>query len=87
MNGSAPLPPNDSETSLSPGRRLMDRAFEHWIPVDEPDNLNWLEDADRAMLEQDPVKTRQLLYVIILVVIGLIAWSAYAEIDEVTRGS
>ena len=77
--------PSDS-LKLSPGRRLMDRAFEHWIPVDEPDNLNWLEDADRAMLEQDPVKTRSLMYVIILVVIALIVWSAYALIDEVTRG-
>ena len=86
MNGSAPLPPHGPKSDLSPGRRMMDRAFEHWIPVDEPDNLNWLEDADRAMLEQDPVKTRKLLYVIILVVIGLITWSAYAEIDEVTRG-
>ncbi|WP_271271381.1 HlyD family type I secretion periplasmic adaptor subunit [Aliamphritea hakodatensis] len=86
MNGSAPLPPTEPKANPSPGRRLMDRAFEHWIPVDEPDNLNWLEDADRAMLEQDPVKTRKLLYVIILVVISLITWSAYAQIDEVTRG-
>jgi adhesin transport system membrane fusion protein len=72
--------------SSSPGRLLMDRAFEHWIPVDEPDNLNWLEDADRAMLEQDPVKTRKLLYMIMTVFIMLIVWAAYADIDEVTRG-
>lgn len=71
---------------LSSGRRLLDRAFEHWIPVDEPDNLNWLEDADRAMLEQNPVKTRKLLYTIITVFIMLIVWAAYADIDEVTRG-
>jgi adhesin transport system membrane fusion protein len=75
-----------SSAHLSPGRKLLDRAFEHWIPVDDPGQLTWLEDADRAMLEQDPVKTRSLLYVLVLVVIALVVWSAYAEIDEVTRG-
>lgn len=70
----------------SPGPQLMDQSLENWLPVNEPDELNWLEDADRAMLEQDPVKTRWLLYMMSIVFILLVVWAAFAEIDEVTRG-
>lgn len=72
--------------SQDPHKLSLQRNFEQGIPVDNADSLNWLEDADRAMLEQNPLKTRALLYAVGMVVVVLITWSAYAEIDEVTRG-
>jgi len=56
------------------------------LPVENPAELDWLEDADRAMLAQSPMRARVLLYSVALVVMALLIWSAYAEIDEVTRG-
>ena len=76
---------SDQPHSDPPKLRLQSN-FEQGIPVEDANNLNWLEDADRAMLEQNPLKARALLYGVALVVIVLIGWSAYAEIDEVTRG-
>ena len=74
------------EPDNDPHKLSLQRSFEQGIPVDDADSLNWLEDADRAMLEQNPVRTRILLYAVALVVIALVTWSAYAEIAEVTRG-
>lgn len=62
------------------------RSFEQSIPVDDVACLNWLEDAERGMLEQNPLRARRLLYVVALVVMALLGWATYAEIDEVTRG-
>jgi len=67
-------------------RRSLDTLLERWFPSDEPDVMEWQEDAERAMVDQEPVRTKILLYVIVLGVISLIVWSAFAEIDEVTRG-
>ncbi|GAB1265427.1 HlyD family type I secretion periplasmic adaptor subunit [Aurantivibrio infirmus] len=76
------------EAPKPPGfiRRCLDTLLERWMPSAEPDVLEWQEDAERAMVDQDPVRTKILLYVIVLGVVGLIVWSAFAEIDEVTRG-
>lgn len=74
------------DATKDPHRLTLARNFEQGLPVDDADSLNWLEDANRAMLEQNPLKTRVLLYSVAVVVIALIVWSAYAEIDEVTRG-
>lgn len=79
-------PDSSLQSQNDPHKLSLQRSFEQGIPVDDADSLNWLEDADRAMLEQNPVKTRILLYAVALVVIALVTWSAYAEIDEVTRG-
>lgn len=56
------------------------------LPVDNAAELEWLEDADRAMLAQHPLKARILLYSLVVVVVSLVGWSAYAEVDEITRG-
>jgi len=46
----------------------------------------WSDLADQAVIEQEPVRARGLLYGVALVVVILLIWSAFAEIDEVTRG-
>ena len=46
----------------------------------------WSDLADRAVIEQEPVRARGLLYGVAVVVVILVTWSSFAEIDEVTRG-
>jgi adhesin transport system membrane fusion protein len=47
---------------------------------------SWDVLAEQAKLEQEPVHARRLLYAIMAVIVLLVFWSAFAEIDEVTRG-
>jgi adhesin transport system membrane fusion protein len=69
------------------GRRFVDRLFAPWMREVEADAINWQQDAHQARIEQNPLRARALLYAVALTVIALIAWAAFAEIDEVTRGS
>lgn len=43
-------------------------------------------DADWARLQQEPLRARLLLRWSVLIVILLVAWAAFAPVDEVTRG-
>lgn len=52
--------------------------------IDE--QFNWGNDVNRAYAEQSPLRLRGLLYMLMLLVIVLVAWAYYAEVDEVTRG-
>ena len=47
---------------------------------------NWALDAQWARLQQEPVRTRALLYSMGAILVALIIWSAFASLDEVTRG-
>jgi adhesin transport system membrane fusion protein len=46
----------------------------------------WELMAEEAMLDQEPLKTRRLLYAIALSVVVMIVWATFAEVDIVTRG-
>jgi len=46
----------------------------------------WSDLAERAAIEQEPLRARGLLYAVAVVVVLLIVWAALADIDEVTRG-
>ncbi|GAB1263179.1 HlyD family type I secretion periplasmic adaptor subunit [Aurantivibrio plasticivorans] len=48
--------------------------------------LGWQADSEKAYLEQDPIKTRVMLYAVSVSVCLLILWAAIAEVHEVTRG-
>lgn len=48
--------------------------------------LGWSELAELAMIEQEPLRAKRLLYGIGIIVFVLIFWSAFADIDTVTRG-
>lgn len=67
-------------------KQLLDRLFAPWMrPADDlPES--WREQADRASLEEMNLSGRKLLYGVGATVIALLLWSAFAEIDEVTRG-
>ncbi|MGB3621731.1 HlyD family type I secretion periplasmic adaptor subunit [Ketobacter sp. MCCC 1A13808] len=53
---------------------------------EQSDVLGWEENADKARVAQNPIKTRLIFYVICISIVAIIVWSAYAEIDQVTRG-
>lgn len=61
-------------------------AYNKWLPADDGEDTDWVESADRAMVEQKPIRTRALLHVMALTIVLLFVWAAFAEIDEVTRG-
>ena len=50
------------------------------------ENLDWAGDADWARLQQEPLRARWLLRAGAVVVVLLVVWAAFAEVDEVTRG-
>lgn len=56
-------------------------------PQDVNDHImDWYADADWAKVQQEPLRARQLLYGGALVLVLLLLWSAFAYVDEVTRG-
>ena len=70
--------------------RLFDRfiqaVFGRWLKDVATEEQSWNADVNRAFVEQQPLRVHSLLYTIGAVVVVLILWSAWAEIDEVTRG-
>jgi adhesin transport system membrane fusion protein len=48
--------------------------------------LGWSELADRATIEDEPLRARGILYGIAAVTVLLLGWASFAEIDTVTRG-
>lgn len=56
------------------------------IPTETHESLAWEEEADIAMLEQTPLKAKKLLYTILAVMIALLIWAAFAQVDEISRG-
>jgi adhesin transport system membrane fusion protein len=47
---------------------------------------DWIDLAEQAALEQEPLSARRILYGIAVVVLLLVLWSAFATVDTVTRG-
>ena len=75
-----------SDRLSSPTRSFTDRLFARALPQSDPSGTDWASDADWARLQQEPLRARMLLRVAFLVVLALIVWAGFAEIDEVTRG-
>ncbi|RAH38152.1 HlyD family type I secretion periplasmic adaptor subunit [Halomonas sp. SL1] len=74
-----------SETGGKAFRPFIDRLFARRVTSAHMDR-DWASDADWARLQQDPLRARLLLYTVALAVAALIVWSAFAPLDEVTRG-
>lgn len=91
MSNNTPAPaqqsPTDNKTVAASGRlTLFNRLFDKILPDKESDIMDWHQDSEWALLEQEPIRSRALLYCIVATVVTLLAWSAFAQIDEVTRG-
>ena len=78
----------DGSTGLSRhARPLLDRLFARWIPPRPEESQGWAADANWAQLDQEPLRARYLLRSIVVILIALLLWAAFATVDEVTRGS
>lgn len=56
------------------------------IPPAESERYDWASDADRARLEQEPLRARGLLRLAAVALLLIVIWASFAKIDEVTRG-
>ncbi len=75
-----------SKTGGKPFRPLIDRLFVRWVSSAHL-NRDWATDADWARMQQDPMRARGLLYLVVATLIALVAWAAVAEIDQATKGA
>ncbi len=66
--------------------RTFDPLVKRLTPVEEQDSLDWAGDADWARLQQEPLRARRLLRLAAGVLVLLVIWAYFAELDEVTRG-
>jgi adhesin transport system membrane fusion protein len=55
-------------------------------PTDDQEQLDWAGDADWARLQQEPLRARRLLRLAAGAMVLLLVWSAFARLNEVTRG-
>jgi membrane fusion protein, adhesin transport system len=67
---------------LKPINFFLNRA----VPTETSEEVTWSQEAEEVMLEQTPVKAKTIMYTIGLVLIVMIVWANYAEVDELTRG-
>ncbi len=66
--------------------RFLDSLLEKRLPLRPDGNKDWAADADWALLDQEPLRARALLHLSVIVLVSLVVWAAFAEIDEITRG-
>jgi len=77
-----------NEVEKPPQRRrdLWSRVFGRWLNEYENVDYDWHKDAHRAYIEQQPIRAKAVLYVIAIAFLLVLVWSAFAMVDEVTRG-
>ncbi|RYZ84101.1 MAG: biotin/lipoyl-binding protein, partial [Moraxellaceae bacterium] len=69
-----------------PASAFIDKVYKRWLaPINEQTH-DWLDDADWARVQQEPLRARALLHCIAISLLLLLLWSAFAEVDEVARG-
>lgn len=68
------------------GRATVERLLEPLFARFAPPPRDWLGNADWALREQEFRRARALLYGIAITTLLLLIWSAFAKLDEVTRG-
>ncbi len=69
------------------GRPVFGAVVDRMAPKhDDSRKLDWAGDADWAQLQQEPLRARSLLRIALVVLVLLVIWAAFAEVDEVTRG-
>jgi len=67
-------------------RDRLDRLLSRWISRENKEELDWVSDADWAMIQQEPLKARFVLRWAAGIILLLLIWAAFAQVDEVTRG-
>ena len=67
-------------------RLLLDAVMSPWMKPPEVEAVQWSRDAELGISAERKISGRSLLYAVGVTVTLLLIWSAFAEIDEVTRG-
>lgn len=52
----------------------------------QSEKLDWVGDAEWARFQEEPLRARSLVRIVALILMVLLLWMAFAEVDEVTRG-
>ena len=68
------------------GQRWIDRVFKPLFSGFETLPNDWVNDADLEMQRQRELRARGILYTIIITLVLLLIWAAFASLDQVTRG-
>jgi membrane fusion protein, adhesin transport system len=64
----------------------LDRTLATWQQDSGKADATFSGDADRVILEQEPLRARMLLNCFGIVLVLVVAWAALAEVDEITKG-
>lgn len=60
--------------------------LEKLVPKETREEPGWDEEVDMAMQDQSPLRARNLLRWMLIVLIILVLWAGFTKVDEVTRG-
>ncbi len=69
-----------------PESAITELFFQRQPNVASAQSSDWLDNADWARVQQEPIRARLLLHTIALTFLVLFVWAAFAKIDEVARG-
>lgn len=70
----------------APVSAIVDKIFQRWLTPIHEQTHDWIDDADWARVQQEPLRARLLLNAIAIVLLTLLLWAAIAKVDEVARG-
>jgi adhesin transport system membrane fusion protein len=69
--------------------RVQPKA-EHWLNRwrDDPNagDADFVRDADRYIVQQEPLRAKVLLQALFVVIVLFVVWAAIVDVDEITRG-
>jgi adhesin transport system membrane fusion protein len=63
-----------------------DHWLHRWREDPEPVDPDFVRDADRFIIQQEPLRARVLLRALLIVVVLFVVWAALVQVEEVTRG-
>ena len=68
------------------GSKMTGDVFTKILSSKEPQPHSWNDDAEWARESEMPIKTRSIIYVVLVTTVILIMWMALAHVDEVVHG-
>ncbi|WP_227544713.1 HlyD family type I secretion periplasmic adaptor subunit [Sapientia aquatica] len=66
--------------------RVLAPFFDRWKENEPSSERDFLQDADRVIIEQEPLRARILLRALCASFVLFIIWAGLVDIDEITRG-
>ncbi|HEX8957323.1 MAG TPA: HlyD family type I secretion periplasmic adaptor subunit [Burkholderiaceae bacterium] len=66
--------------------RHLDPLFARWNEGEAPAEQDFMGDADRVIIEQEPIRARILVRALLAAIVIFVVWAGLVNIDEVTKG-